>query len=202
MGSSDAAAALRELHDEVMACRRCDLHRSRTQAVPGDGAADADVVFVGEAPGYEEDRQGRPFVGPAGALLTRLLQGIGLERDEVFITNVVKCRPPSNRDPQPEEISACNDYLLAQIALITPKVICALGRFAAQTLIDPKLSISREHGRPRRMSGILYMPIYHPAAALHQPRYIDALESDFQQLRNVVKGAVTDASRPESAGSA
>jgi len=151
--------------------------------VPGEGAADAAIMFIGEGPGQQEDRQGRPFVGPAGQLLNELLQGIGLRREQVFITNIVKCRPPGNRDPEPSEIGACHDYLLAQIAIIVPKIICTLGRFAAQALIDPALSITREHGKSRRLSGILYLPIYHPAAALHQARLITALESDFTQLR-------------------
>ena len=186
MGSSDAAEALQEVHSEIRRCRRCPLTRKRTNAVPGEGAPDASVMFVGEAPGGDEDRQGRPFVGAAGRLLTHLLKTIDLDRRSVFITNVVKCRPPGNRDPSPEEIDACNDHLLAQFALITPKVICTLGRFAGQTLIDRDLSISRQHGKPRRISGILYVPLYHPAAALHQARLIDSLEADMRQLRTIL----------------
>ena len=183
MASSDAEDALEQVHAQVRACRLCSLSQSRSRAVPGEGAGAADVMFVGEAPGGDEDRQGRPFVGPAGRLLTEQLKKIGIDRGNVFITNVVKCRPPGNRDPQPVEIEACRDYLLSQIALINPKVICTLGRFAAQTLIDPRLSITRQHGNPRHMSGILYLPIYHPAAALHQARLVHALESDFRRLR-------------------
>jgi len=186
LGSSDTAEALEEVHSEIRRCRRCPLSRTRTKAVPGEGAPDASIMFVGEAPGGDEDQQGRPFVGAAGRLLTHLLKTIDLGRRAVFITNVVKCRPPGNRDPSPEEIDACNDHLLAQIALITPKVICTLGRFAAQTLIDKSLSISRQHGKPRRLSGILYVPLYHPAAALHQARLIDSLESDMRQLRDIL----------------
>ena len=186
MGSSDTAEALEEVHSEIRRCRRCPLSRTRTKAVPGEGAPDASIMFVGEAPGGDEDQQGRPFVGAAGRLLTHLLKTIDLDRPAVFITNVVKCRPPGNRDPSPEEIDACNDHLLAQIALITPKVICTLGRFAAQTLIDKSLSISRQHGKPRRLSGILYVPLYHPAAALHQARLIDSLEADMRQLRDIL----------------
>jgi DNA polymerase len=143
-------------------------------------------MFVGEGPGGEEDAQGRPFVGAAGRLLTNLLRTIGVDRREVFITNVVKCRPPGNRDPLPEEIEACNEYLLTQIALIKPKIICTLGRFAGQTLIAKGLGISREHGKARRISGILYVPLYHPAAALHQQGLIDALEADFRGLRAIL----------------
>ena len=186
MGSSDTAEALEEVHSEIRRCRRCPLSRTRTKAVPGEGAPDASIMFVGEAPGGDEDQQGRPFVGAAGRLLTHLLKTIDLDRPAVFITNVVKCRPPGNRDPSPEEIDACNDHLLAQIALITPKVICTLGRFAAQTLIDKSLSISRQHGKPRRLSGILYVPLYHPAAALHQARLTDSLEADMRRLRDIL----------------
>jgi uracil-DNA glycosylase family 4 len=186
LGSSDTAEALEEVHAEIRRCRRCPLSRTRTKTVPGEGAPDASIVFVGEAPGGDEDRQGRPFVGAAGRLLTHLIETIGLDRRAVFITNVVKCRPPGNRDPSPDEIDACNDHLLAQIALITPKVICTLGRFAGQTLIDNSLSISRQHGKPRRISGILYVPLYHPAAALHQARLIDSLEADMRRLRDIL----------------
>lgn len=186
MACSDVAAQLEETHAQIRRCVRCRLSRSRTHAVPGEGNPSADIMFVGEGPGQEEDREGRPFVGPAGQLLTQLLKRIGIDRSDVFITNVVKCRPPGNRDPQADEIEACNDYLLTQIALIEPKVICPLGRFAAQTLIDPKLSISREHGKSRRVSGIVYVPLYHPAAALHQPGLIDALEADIRSLRAVL----------------
>lgn len=183
MASSDAQDALEEIHAQIRVCPLCALCRGRTKAVPGEGAVDAEVMFVGEAPGSDEDQQGRPFVGAAGRVLSEHLKKVGLNRGEVFITNIVKCRPPGNRDPQPEEIAACRDYLLSQIAIINPQVICALGRFAAQSLIDPNLSISREHGKPRRISGIAYLPIFHPAAALHQPRYIDGLEHDFGRLR-------------------
>ena len=200
MASSDAEDALEQVHAQIRACRLCSLSQSRTRAVPGEGAAAADVMFVGEAPGGDEDRQGRPFVGPAGRLLTEQLKKIGIDRRNVFITNVVKCRPPGNRDPQPTEIEACRDHLLSQIALIDPKVICTLGRFAAQTLIDPGLSITRQHGNPRRISGILYLPIYHPAAALHQARLIDALESDFRRLRALLDEELDDT--PSSPGRA
>lgn len=182
MASSDTREALGQIHDQIRSCRLCPLARNRTKAVPGEGASGARVMFVGEGPGGEEDRQGRPFVGAAGRVLDQQLRRIGLSRRRVFITNIVKCRPPGNRDPKPEEIEACRDYLLSQIALIQPEVICTLGRFAAQTLLDSKISITREHGKPRRVSGIVYVPIYHPAAALHQPQLAAALEEDFAQL--------------------
>ena len=187
MGSSDTQEALRQIHGQIRTCRLCPLSRTRTKAVPGEGASNARIIFVGEGPGGEEDHQGRPFVGAAGRVLDEQLRRIGLSRRAVFITNIVKCRPPGNRDPQPEEIAACRDYLLSQIALIQPTVICTLGRFAAQALLDPKISITREHGKARRVSGILHVPIYHPAAALHQPQLAGALESDFAQLRALLE---------------
>ena len=186
MASSDTEAALEDVHAQIRRCRLCGLCRTRTKAVPGEGSPDSDVMFVGEGPGGEEDQQGRPFVGAAGRLLTNLLRGIGIDRRDVFITNLVKCRPPGNRDPLPEEIATCNDYLMTQIALLTPKVICTLGRFAGQALIDAQLAISRQHGKPRRISGILYVPIYHPAAVLHQAGLIDALEADMRALRDAL----------------
>ncbi len=190
------------MHAHIRGCRLCPLSRARSQAVPGEGPAEAAIMFVGEAPGSDEDRQGRPFVGPAGRLLTEQLRRVRIRRGDVFITNIVKCRPPGNRDPEPAEIEACRDHLLSQIALINPKVICTLGRFAAQTLIDAKLSISREHGRPRRISGILYLPIYHPAAALHQPRFIDPLEADFRQLRAVLDNRLDESGASSGRGHA
>lgn len=200
MGLSDAEEALEEVHARVRVCPLCPLCRSRTRAVPGEGAVNAQVMFVGEAPGLEEDQQGRPFVGAAGRLLTEQLRRIGLRREAVFITNIVKCRPPGNRDPEQPEIDACRDYLLTQIAIIEPDIICTLGRHAAHSLLDPALSIMREHGKPRRMSGILYLPLIHPAAALHQGRLIDALEADFRSLRRVLDqelGLAGRAQRPK-----
>lgn len=199
MASSDAAA-VEDLHDQIRRCSRCQLSASRTKAVPGEGSLEAPIMFVGEAPGRDEDRQGRPFIGAAGRLLTDLLRTIGIDRKDVFITNIVKCRPPDNRDPLPEEIEACNEYLLTQIALITPKVICTLGRFAGQTLVDPNLGISREHGKARRISGILYVPLYHPAAALHQARLLDTLESDMRRLKTTLDQEFADSARPTGAG--
>jgi DNA polymerase len=173
---------------EVRACTRCRLCETRTNAVPGEGPPDAAILFVGEGPGQKEDEQGRPFVGPAGSLLNQLLLQAGLRRPEVFITNIVKCRPPANREPAPDEIDACRPYLERQIAALQPKVICTLGRPASQTLIDPTLSISREHGRPRQVSGRLYVPLYHPAAALHQQPLRPVLVQDMQRLATFLKG--------------
>jgi len=185
--SADRRGILAELDAQIHVCGLCRLSESRTNAVPGEGSASAKVMFVGEGPGEQEDLQGRPFVGAAGRLLDELLVGIGLQRTDVFITNVVKCRPPGNRDPFTDEIEACHDYLLAQIATITPKVICALGRFALGVLISDKLKISSVHGRAFRKSGMLYVPIYHPAAALHNENLRSELSGDFHTLAELLQ---------------
>jgi len=180
---------LDEIHAQIQKCTKCVLSRTRTHAVPGEGAADAAVMFVGEAPGKSEDAQGRPFVGPAGKFLSEMLAGIGLKRSDVYISNVVKCRPPDNRDPQPGEVETCTEeYLFAQMALIQPKIVCALGRFAMGVLLDPAMSIMRVHGTVYRRSGVLYLPIIHPAAALHQESNRRLVEQDFQKLAAVLRG--------------
>ncbi|MDD3928158.1 MAG: uracil-DNA glycosylase [bacterium] len=180
------AQVLEEIRQEILVCPKCDLCESRITAVPGSGPLDADIFFVGEAPGQQEDLNGVPFVGAAGKLLTSLLSMIGIEREEVFITNVVKCRPPDNRDPRPDEISSCNPYLVSQIALIEPKVICTLGRFAMQTVIDPEMSITRSHGVPVRRSGIIYFPMYHPAAALYRGELKQIMKEDMLRLKALI----------------
>lgn len=187
MNPAQAEEMLREIAAEIRGCTRCGLCRGRTLAVPGEGPADADIMFVGEGPGFQEDQQGRPFVGPAGALLNELLQQAGLRRERVFITNLVKCRPPGNREPTPDEVAACRDYLNAQIALINPGVLCTLGRPALQALVDPQGSISREHGVPRLMDGIMFVPLYHPAAALHRQDLRPALVEDMRKLRLILE---------------
>jgi uracil-DNA glycosylase family 4 len=173
---------LEEIADQVRTCEECDLCRSRTNAVPGEGPEDAGIMFIGEGPGKAEDEQGRPFVGPAGQLLNQLLLKAGLRRPEVFITNIIKCRPPGNRDPLPEEVGACREYLVGQIAAINPKVICVLGRPALHALIDPTLSIMREHGVARIIDGITYVPLLHPAAALHRQDLRPVLVEDMRRL--------------------
>jgi DNA polymerase len=188
---SEKAAALERLHEQIRQCHDCGLCATVTHYVVGEGPADAEVMLVGEAPGAEEDAQGRPFVGRSGQLLTRLLADIGLPRDDMFITSVVKCRPPGNRDPLPRELAACRQHLVDQIHIIQPKVVGTLGRFAAHALIDRQLSISRGHGRPRRIDGILYLPLYHPAAALHQQRLMGALEADMRRLRGILETELT-----------
>ncbi len=182
----DRRKFLEQVHDQIKVCQKCPLARGRSHAVPGEGNAEARVMFVGEGPGQAEDAQGRPFVGPAGKFLNELLLLAGLRRPEVFITNIVKCRPPNNRAPFAEEVIACQDFLVAQIALILPKVICPLGSPALKALIDPNLSISRVHCTLFRKSGIAYVPLYHPAAALHNENLKGVLRQDMVKLKAVL----------------
>lgn len=186
---------LEQISSETANCTKCDLHHGRKKAVAGEGPADADILFIGEGPGFHENEQGRPFVGAAGKLLDELLGKIGLRRDEVFITNVVKCRPPGNRDPKPEEIEACTDYLEAQIQAINPKVIVTLGRFSMSRYL-PHAKISEVHGQAFRVKGRLVVPMYHPAAALHQGSLRPTLEKDFGLLPSYIS-EVHEVSTPE-----
>ncbi len=177
-----SGTGLRLVAAEIRACTACPLHRSARQAVPGDGSGESGIFFLGEAPGYHEDLQGKPFVGAAGQLLDELLAGIGLDRRSVFITNVVRHRPPENRDPLPEEIAACDIWLRRHLEVLEPRVIVTLGRHAMAKFF-PGESISRIHGKPRRTAdGLVVFPVYHPAAALHQPALRDALSADFAAL--------------------
>ncbi len=188
-----AAESLQLIAQEIRGCTRCALHHGRTRAVPGEGPPDARVMLIGEGPGYHEDRQGRPFVGPSGQFLDELLAMAGLRRSDVFIGNVVKCRPPQNRDPQPDEISTCTQaYLFRQIAAIQPKVIVTLGR-VSMGLFLPGEKISRIHGQPRTVDGRLIVPMLHPAAALHQPQNRPLIEADFQRLPAILAQAEHDA---------
>jgi DNA polymerase len=161
---------LRQLARTVHDCTRCPLHQGRTRAVPGEGPPTAEIMLIGEGPGFYEDKQGRPFVGASGKFLEELLGSIDYKREDVFIANVVKCRPPNNRDPQPEELAACQGYLDRQIELINPKVIVTLGRYSMVHFL-PGASISKIHGQPHRLGNRLIVPMFHPAAALHQPKY-------------------------------
>lgn len=178
-------SALTELYEEIANCERCILSQARTNAVPGEGPEDAEIVFIGEGPGFHEDQQGRPFVGQAGRLLEELLEGIGLSREDVYICNVIKCRAPRNRDPQPEEIEACKPYLDRQIELIGPRMIVTLGRFSMERYF-PGAKISHIHGQPRKMGGIIYYPMYHPAAALHQRKWLQVIEEDMAKIPQVL----------------
>jgi DNA polymerase len=176
-------ADLSSLSLAVSDCRLCPLGRTRTRAVPGVGPADARIMIVGEAPGQQEDLKGEPFVGAAGKLLDQLLRGIGLSRQDVFITNILKCRPPGNRDPLPEEALACSPYLEQQIQFINPGVILLLGRHALARLLPGHESITRMHGRVIEKDGVTYIPIYHPAAALYNSFLLRPLEQDFQAVK-------------------
>jgi uracil-DNA glycosylase len=184
--TDDVIAALDALREEVECCSRCVLHETRTRSVFGEGDPGADLMFVGEAPGYHEDQQGRPFVGQAGKLLEQLLDSIGLSREQVYIANVLKSRPPNNRDPRPEEIEACQPYLWRQVELIKPRVICTLGNFATKLLSGNPAGITRVHGHPQIIqveSHRTYLyPIFHPAAALYTPSMLATLKDDFLRL--------------------
>jgi uracil-DNA glycosylase len=173
------------LCDEVNVCQKCGLGRLRLKAVPGDGPENISIMFIGEAPGWHENQQGKPFVGPAGQFLDELLAAISLKRADVYITNVVKCRPPENREPLPDEISACAGYLERQIALLKPKVIVTLGRYSMAKFFGGE-SISRIHGQPRKVGDLVVFPMYHPAAALHQPSLRQSLITDMQKLPAII----------------
>ena len=177
---------LEALRVEASGCTRCRLHQGRANVVFGSGDPDADLMFVGEAPGFHEDQQAVPFVGQAGKLLDRLLQGIGLTRGDVFVANVLKCRPPGNRDPQPDEIEQCEPYLFRQVELIRPKVIGTLGNFATKLLSGKPTGITRVHGLEQEVTlggfRVLLYPLYHPAAALYTPAMLKVLEEDFARI--------------------
>lgn len=188
---SDAAAKLEEYHREhVLDCTRCPLSEGRTQVVAGSGSPDSDIMFVGEAPGYHEDKQGIPFVGQAGKLLDTLLAGIGLSRDDVFVANVLKCRPPGNRDPLPSEIDSCQEHLYRQISIIQPALVATLGNFATKLLSGRPDGISRVHGceLPLTICGqeILLYPLYHPAAALYSRAMLPTLEADVARMPELI----------------
>lgn len=195
--------SLEKVAAEVRACTKCPLHRSRTRAVPGDGSPHAQIMFIGEGPGFHEDQSGLPFVGAAGNFLNELLTNIGLKREDVFITNVVKCRPPGNRDPLPEEIEACRGYLDRQIEIINPKVIVTLGRYSMARWF-PAARISHIHGKPRQFGRRLIVPFYHPAAALHQPSLHRTVVEDFAKLPEFVARVLaehpTDEANDEDSG--
>jgi uracil-DNA glycosylase family 4 len=180
---------LEAINMKIRRCDLCPLNIGRTHAVPGDGPLDATIMFIGEAPGFHEDQQGVPFVGAAGRLLNELLEKAELDRDQVYITNVIKCRPPGNRDPQVDEVTACSPYLDQQIDIINPRVIVTLGRHSmARAFPDEKISVV--HGRPRKIGDRTYFPMYHPAAALHQPSLRPLVEADFALLRELLDGTL------------
>ena len=179
---------LKEVAAEVSTCIKCNLCKTRTKAVPGEGSVNAKILFIGEGPGFHEDRQARPFVGPAGQFLDELLGSIHLKRADVFITNVVKCRPPGNRDPLPEEIAACDNYLDRQIAALRPQVIVTLGRYSMAKFFGNE-KISSIHGRARKKDGYICIAMYHPAAGLHQASLKDVIREDFKKIPIVIAEA-------------
>ena len=198
---SGAEDALAVVHEHILACTACPLHARRTQAVPGTGPAHARIMAVGEGPGESEDRIGKPFVGAAGNVLTRLLESIGLRRDDIYITNVVKCRPPGNRDPEPDEMEACSSFLDAQIEIIRPDVILILGRHALARLLPGAGGITALHGKRVMRGNRLYVPLYHPAAALYQASLMRTLEEDMQRVRDYLDEAAAQR-RARAAGRA
>lgn len=180
---------LLELHGRIRACTACSLHATRTQAVPGYGPATARIMAVGEAPGETEDREGKPFVGAAGRLLTRLLQDVGLDRRDIYITNTLKCRPPGNRDPEQSEVDACSHFLDEQIAMLQPDVILVLGRHALGRLLPGAGTITRLHGRRVNRGTRVYVPLYHPAAALYNASLLETLQQDMRLVRGYLDEA-------------
>jgi DNA polymerase len=194
------ALSLAAYRDEVAGCTKCALAKGRTQVVFGSGSPTAELMFVGEAPGFHEDKQGLPFVGAAGQLLGKLLAGIGMTRDEVFVANVLMCRPPGNRDPQPEEIEACEPHLWKKIELIQPKVIATLGNFATKLLSGKPLGITRVHGVEQEVvlggNRVVLYPLFHPAAALYTPRMLEVLEADFRRLPDLLGDATASPPAP------
>lgn len=187
MSPNEKAAKLAEIAQQVSTCQKCKLAATRTHTVPGEGNPEAQVMFIGEGPGRDEDLQGRPFVGAAGKFLTQMLESIGWKRGDVFIANVVKCRPPENRDPEPEEVETCWSYLDAQIKIIQPKLIVTLGRHSMNRFL-PGFRISQAHGNPvRRQDGQVFLPLYHPAAALYSPSQKAVHLSDFSKIPQILK---------------
>jgi uracil-DNA glycosylase len=200
MDPAERRARLDELATEASGCTRCRLAETRTQVVFGVGNSNADLLFVGEAPGFHEDKQGFPFVGQAGKLLDRLLEGIGLARADVYIANVIKCRPPGNRDPVPDEIERCEPYLFRQIELIEARVVATLGNFATKLLSGKQVGITRVHGQEQDVvlggRPVLLYPLYHPAAALYTPSMLTVLEEDFGRIPELLARATVPAASP------
>ena len=193
-------SALTELYNEIALCQRCEIAKYRTKVVPGEGAEDADILFIGEAPGWHEDQQGRPFVGPAGQYLDTLLASINLKREQVYIANVIKCRPQGNRDPLPIEIHNCRKWLERQIEIIHPKIIVTLGRYS-MAMFFPGKSISKIHGTAQKRDNVIYYAMYHPAAALHQQSLRKVIEEDMLKIPSLLDQAesITEAeSKPQS----
>ena len=194
-----AEETINQIAAEVKACTKCKLHLTATQGVPGEGPANAEIMFIGEGPGFYEDKQGKPFVGASGRFLEEMLGHIGLKRDDVFITNVVKHRPPENRDPEPDEVLACKEYLDRQIAAINPAVIVTLGRISMARFF-PGVKISAVHGQARSVDGRLVVAMFHPAAALHQQSLRQTLIDDFKKLPGLIEKSKKQAPSPKDEG--
>jgi DNA polymerase len=193
-------SALTELYQQIALCHKCDIAKLRTKVVPGEGAENADIIFIGEAPGWHEDQQGRPFVGQAGQFLDRLLASINLNRQQVYIANVIKCRPPDNRDPLPTEIQNCRQWLDSQIEIIKPKMIVTLGRYS-MAMYFPGKSISKIHGTAVKRDNVIYYAMYHPAAALHQQSLRQAIEADMLKIpRLLAEARNVQEARPSASG--
>jgi DNA polymerase len=188
--NSSRVMTLEEVQKELGDCKRCKLHRTRRTIVFGEGNERATLMFIGEGPGYDEDVQGRPFVGKAGQLLTKIIESINLSREEVYIANVIKCRPPQNRNPEPDEIKSCNPFLMKQIGVIHPKIICALGTFSAQTLLKTDAKISALRGRFFDLEDIKVIPTYHPAFLLRNPERKREVWEDMKQIAELIKNPV------------
>jgi DNA polymerase len=191
------SVTLQELGHALQDCQRCRLASGRTQVVFGTGNPHAQIMFVGEAPGFYEDKQGEPFVGAAGRLLNELLEGVGLSRKDVYIANVIKCRPPDNRNPLPDEVDTCKPFLFQQIELIKPKVVCTLGNFAMQTLLGKKVGIMKVRGQAFQVQDFFVFPMLHPAAALHQGNLNEPLREDFRKLKEFLERRQEPASQTE-----
>jgi len=187
--SEEREQALAAIEAQIRKCTQCPLHKGRTQTVPGAGPLDPNLMFIGEAPGFHEDQQGIPFVGASGKFLNELLDKAGIDRTRVYISNVIKCRPPGNRDPLPSEVAACKGYLDQQIALIRPQVIVTLGRYSMERAF-PNEKVSVVHGRVRQVGDLIYFPMYHPAAALHMPSLRAIVAADFARLRELLDGKI------------
>jgi uracil-DNA glycosylase len=202
----NAESTLASIANKITLCKNCELSRTRKNAVPGSGPFDANIMLIGEGPGFHEDNQGLPFVGASGKFLTQLLNDGGVPRESVFITNVVKCRPPENRDPQPKELQACSVFLEEQITAINPMIIVTLGRFSMARYFE-KARIGTIHGQAKLHNGRLIVPMYHPAAALHQPKLRSVIMEDFSRLKGMIDKekerilALTDKTNTESDGS-
>ncbi len=189
--------SLADLCESLRNCQQCRLASGRTQVVFGSGNPEASIMFVGEAPGFHEDKQGVPFVGAAGKLLTELLESAGLSRSRIYIANVIKCRPPQNRNPLPDEVETCKPFLLQQIQFIKPHLVCSLGNFATQTLLERKVGITKVHGQSFELPEFRLFPLFHPAAALHNDHLLPLLREDFQKLKRLLDTMVIPSQEPE-----